>query len=307
VNPYAGTSRARPLIGLGAAVVLIISFFLPWLTWSGLVSVSLVTIASVSSGQGWLTLSLLIGGAILAAVGSGFRAAGSTTSNTASRRLVVCWITGFGLSLGGCALYLIDLSSYTSASYYGYSYSTGIGAGFGVWLGIAATVIGLIVGLVDMAAPGYAVGGTGYGASAANSWSAPPAPYQPQAPTSWQSPAPGQPGPPSGAWNTAGAGGRISYVEGGRPSSLVVNVGEQVMVGRDVDARIRLSDPRASRRHALVVWSGTGWSVRDLGATNPTRLLGASGTAQPVVGEIRIASGQLLIGDVLVTLFPAGS
>jgi pSer/pThr/pTyr-binding forkhead associated (FHA) protein len=86
-----------------------------------------------------------------------------------------------------------------------------------------------------------------------------------------------------------------------------VNVGEQVMVGRDVDARVRLSDPKVSRRHVMILWSGAGWSVRDLGATNPTRLLGASGTAQPVVGEIRIASGQLLVGDVLVTLFPAGS
>jgi hypothetical protein len=57
----------------------------------------------------------------------------------------------------------------------------------------------------------------------------------------------------------------------------------------------------------MVAWLGNGWSVRDLGATNPTRLLGASGTAQPIVGEVHIASGQLLVGDVLVTLFPAGA
>jgi hypothetical protein len=288
------------LVGLAAAVVLIISFFLPWLTWSGLVSVSLATIASVSSGQGWLTLSLLIGGAILAAIGSGFRVAGSTTGNAASRKLVVCWVAGFGLSLGGFALYLINLSNYTSVSYFGYSYSTGIGAGFGVWLGIAATVVGLIAGVADLATPRY-------GASTANSWMAPPASFQPPVATNWPGSSPAQPVAAAGAWGAAGAAGRVSYVEGGRPSSLVVNAGDQVMVGRDVDARIRLSDPRVSRRHVMILWSGAVWSVRDLGATNPTRLLDASGTAQPVVGEIRIASGQLLVGDVLVTLFPAGS
>jgi hypothetical protein len=170
--------------------------------------------------------------------------------------------------------------------------------GIGELVGIAAAVVGLVASIADVR-------------STPRPWTASPpaplAPYQPPAPTSWQGPVPAQSVAPTGARAAAGAVGRISYVESGRPSSLVVNAGDQVMVGRDVDARIRLLDPRVSRRHALVVWSGSGWSVRDLGATNPTRLLGASGTAQPVVGEMRIASGQLLVGDVLVTLFPAGS
>jgi len=79
------------------------------------------------------------------------------------------------------------------------------------------------------------------------------------------------------------------------------------MVGRDAQARIRLSDSHVSRRHAMVGWNGDTWIVRDLGATNATRLLAASGAAQAIQGEVRVRSGQLLIGEVLLTLFPAGS
>jgi hypothetical protein len=300
VNSYGGTANARPLIGLGAAGVLIVSFFLPWLTYLGQ-SVSLAEMAAKSSGGGWLTLLLLIGGAILAAVGAGLRASGSASVSGSRRALAICWVAGFGASLGGFALYLLDLSSYSSVSYFGYSYSTGLGAGFGVWLGLVAAVGGLIVGLVDMAAGRNESWGPAYGPSSAPPWSAPPAP------TGWQNPAAVQPAAPAGAWAAAGSVGRISYVESGRASSLVVAVGDQVMVGRDADARIRLTDPKVSRRHLMVAWAGNGWSVRDLGATNPTRLLGPSGTAQRVVGEMRVASGQLLVGDVLVTLFPVGA
>jgi hypothetical protein len=100
--------------------------------------------------------------------------------------------------------------------------------------------------------------------------------------------------------------GRITYVESGRSATLMVNPGDQILIGRDPSARVRLSDPKVSRRHALLQRSGADWLVRDLGATNPTRLLGPGGVPQSVQGEIRIQSGQLLIGDVLVTLFQTG-
>ena len=85
----------------------------------------------------------------------------------------------------------------------------------------------------------------------------------------------------------------------------MVNPGEQLLVGRDSAARIRLSDPKVSRQHAMISRSGNDWVVRDLGATNPTKFIGATGGAQTVQGEIRVPSGQLLIGEVLVTLYPA--
>ena len=60
----------------------------------------------------------------------------------------------------------------------------------------------------------------------------------------------------------------------------------------------------------MISRSGNDWVVRDMGATNPTRLIGAGGGAgggggQAIQGEVRVPSGQLLIGDVLVTLYPA--
>lgn len=114
---------------------------------------------------------------------------------------------------------------------------------------------------------------------------------------------------PAGAYGAAGAAaaGRLTYVESGRASTMTVNPGEQVLIGRDPGARIRLSDPRVSRQHAIVQRSGNDWVVRDLGATNPTRLLGAGGASQTIQGEIRVSTGQLLVGDVLVTLFPTGA
>jgi hypothetical protein len=56
----------------------------------------------------------------------------------------------------------------------------------------------------------------------------------------------------------------------------------------------------------MISRSGNDWVVRDLGATNSTRLIGAGGGGgQAIQGEVRVPSGQLLIGDVLVTLYPA--
>jgi TM2 domain-containing membrane protein YozV len=142
-----------------------------------------------------------------------------------------------------------------------------------------------------------------------------PSPYNPA--VAYAAPAPAQawasaptaaaPYPPAGAWGATGTSGRMTYVEAGRASTLMVNPGEQVLVGRDPNCRVRLADSRVSRQHALIQRSGNDWIVKDLGATNPTRLLGASGTAQTIQGEVRVPSGQLLIGDVLLTLFPAGA
>ena len=98
-----GRAVVRPLIGIAAAVVLIVCFFLPWLTRSAYASLSLNDMASKSSGQGGLTIFLLVGGAILAAAGSGLRAAGNA-GGSKSQSTTVTWVVGFGLSLAGFAV-----------------------------------------------------------------------------------------------------------------------------------------------------------------------------------------------------------
>jgi hypothetical protein len=283
VNAAGGTTNARPLFAIAAAAVLIGSFFLPWVTW-GSVSGSLASSFSreMSTGQGWLTYSLLVGGAVVAAIASVLRAGNGRTSGG----LALWTAAGFAASLGGFALFMVAWDNYAGAlTYSGYS------IGVGVWVAAVAAVAGLIVALVDRA-------GAVQDASTRQPWSAAPSP-QPGPAANWQSAGPTQAASP--------AAGRISYVDAGRPNSLVVSAGQQVMIGRGVTAGVRLSDPKVSREHATITFSGGSWLVRDLGATNPTRLLDASGSAQTVNGEIRITSGQLLIGEGLVTLFPAGS
>jgi FHA domain len=283
MNASGGSNSARPLLAIAAAAVLIGSFFLPWVTW-GSYSGSLASSFSreMSTGQGWLTYSLLVGGAVVAAIASVLRAGNGGTS----RGLAAWAAAGFAASLGGFALFMVAWDNYAGAlTYSGYS------IGVGVWIGAIAAVLGLIVAFADRA-------GARQGASVGQPWSAALSP-KPELVTNWPGAGPTQTASPTV--------GRISYVEGGRPLSLVLKPGQQVIIGRGATAGIRLSDAKVSREHALIAWSGSDWVVRDLKATNPTSLLGASGTAQPIMGEARMSSGQLLIGEVLVTLFPAGS
>jgi len=55
---------------------------------------------------------------------------------------------------------------------------------------------------------------------------------------------------------------------------LVLDAGVPVIVGRHGDCDLVVSDDRASRRHAEIVWSGSGYLVRDLGSTNGTYVNG---------------------------------
>jgi hypothetical protein len=97
---------------------------------------------------------------------------------------------------------------------------------------------------------------------------------------------------------------RMTYTEGGRQISVLVTPGRRLTIGRDPSAEIHLSDPRVSRRHATLERRDGKWFVTDLMATNSTRLLDANGEFQTIYGQVSIVSGQLLIGDVLVTLLP---
>jgi hypothetical protein len=108
--------------------------------------------------------------------------------------------------------------------------------------------------------------------------------------------------PASAATETAGSG-RVAVVDSGRSSTVMVTLGQTVIVGRDPGCGIRLTDPRVSRRHASIERVGGGWVVHDLATTNPSRLIESGGDAVDIGPGVRVTSGQLLVGDALVTLY----
>jgi hypothetical protein len=109
-----------------------------------------------------------------------------------------------------------------------------------------------------------------------------------------------------GEWPAGQPSAQLSVVEAGRAlPAVTVRAGEALIVGRDPGADVRLTDARVSRRHLKIERDTSGWLVRDLGATNPTRLLEPSGAVRDIRGEaIHLTAGQLLLGDALVTLYP---
>jgi hypothetical protein len=106
--------------------------------------------------------------------------------------------------------------------------------------------------------------------------------------------------------DVSGAPARLVVVESGHSlPAITLQPGESILVGRDPQARIRLTDTRASRRHLTIDREGAGWVVRDLGGTNGTRVVDSTGTTRELRGSvIRLTSGQLLVGDALLTLYP---
>jgi TM2 domain-containing membrane protein YozV len=103
--------------------------------------------------------------------------------------------------------------------------------------------------------------------------------------------------------NASGTG-RLVVAEGGRSTAHNVAPGQSLTVGRGADADVRLSDPRSSRHHLTVALTPSGWLLRDLGSTNPSRVLESSGNARDLRGETTISGGQVLVGDALITFFP---
>lgn len=88
----------------------------------------------------------------------------------------------------------------------------------------------------------------------------------------------------------------IREAPGGRaPGSIATAAGERVVLGEQVvtigrlpDCGIPLSDPNASRVHAEIRPSGTGWMVVDLGSTNGTRVNGDR------IGERLLRDGDVI-------------
>ena len=63
---------------------------------------------------------------------------------------------------------------------------------------------------------------------------------------------------------------------------------EPTVIGRLPECAVTLSDPGASRHHAEVAWTGTGFRVADLGSTNGTRVNGTE------VREHLLADGDVI-------------
>jgi pSer/pThr/pTyr-binding forkhead associated (FHA) protein len=100
------------------------------------------------------------------------------------------------------------------------------------------------------------------------------------------------------------APGSLVLVEAGRSTTLAVQPGQRLIVGRDAGANLVVSDPQVSPNHALIERSGPGWLVTSLDAANPVMLVDPTGRAQPIEVELGLRSGELLIGGCLVMLHP---
>jgi pSer/pThr/pTyr-binding forkhead associated (FHA) protein len=110
-----------------------------------------------------------------------------------------------------------------------------------------------------------------------------PPPSAPAPPPRATRPVP--PGPAGGA-----ALGRLVPCGGGPPLPLLQ---PRVVIGRDAACDIVLRSPAVSGRHCLLEWADGGWSVRDLGSKNGTRVDGVRCTEQ------RLAPGSTLWVGVL--------
>lgn len=78
---------------------------------------------------------------------------------------------------------------------------------------------------------------------------------------------------------------------------------QEVVVGRDPSADLRVDSPQVSRRHARLLRSGGGWLVEDLGSSNGTYING-----QPVTQATPLGRDDVLsLGSVVVDLGAAGN
>lgn len=75
------------------------------------------------------------------------------------------------------------------------------------------------------------------------------------------------------------------------PDGRVVELVSRHRIGRDPWSDLVVSEPGVSGAHALVHWDGAGWSVRDLGSTNGTRV---DGELVPVGLPVPLESGRCL-------------
>ncbi len=83
--------------------------------------------------------------------------------------------------------------------------------------------------------------------------------------------------------------------------------GERHIIGRSSSSDIRISDSRASRKHAVIERRGDGWHLEDLGSTNGTYMKGKRISASPFRpgDEFVIGNTSFLLASDSVTVRPA--
>ena len=305
--------RWTEIAEVGAAGLLIVAFFLPWFQGRG---------ADASQSSSWLYLlaksswlraleaDLITFGAAVALIA----AAAGLVNTRREFATALAAVAGAGFVAAAAGVIWTLVESQNVAFRWGV-WGVDIDRGLGLLLFLVAALVGAVLVAVGfVVGPAPVAGAASLPAQGGPEEATPAriARIEELVPASGAAVAPDMapPGIPEVALSAdvaSGAAGRITVVESGRSSTLSVGEGERVIVGRDLGADIRVTDAKVSRRHAMIEWSAGGWIVRDLAATNPTRFLDASGGAQILAGQIRIASGQLVMGDVLITLNPAGS
>jgi pSer/pThr/pTyr-binding forkhead associated (FHA) protein len=100
------------------------------------------------------------------------------------------------------------------------------------------------------------------------------------------------------------ARGTLVILANANSTTYTVDPGQHVVLGRDAASNIILDDASVSPSHALIARLGPGWLVSSLDADNPARILDATGRAQPIVKQLGLRSGELLVGGYRVRLYP---
>jgi pSer/pThr/pTyr-binding forkhead associated (FHA) protein len=85
------------------------------------------------------------------------------------------------------------------------------------------------------------------------------------------------------------------YPARGASRHFILRDGESRQAGRDPGANdFVLEDPRVSSRHARFEWTGSGWTLHDLGSKNGTFVAGQPAEGSPLADEDWISLGGLL-------------
>ena len=337
-----------PQLQVLAAVCLLATTFLPWITWglrfqqdAGLgVDYSLwrALLNDVAGDVGATWMYAVVGGTVMAAIGSAVEAVRRPTG-VGSRWLAA---GGFALAAVASGLGIVSALGQPTTSPNDPAGGAIFGPAIGLWTGLLLAGAGVALSVVHLrepANPAHApepfapspwgplpgVVPPGFHPALGPDWVdyiergevppgyVPPSYGPPIFPTpGYVAPAYTAPDRPDPNWpasefadfSTESTPGRLVVAEAGRSTSFIVKPGQRLLIGRDPDAQIRVSDPRVGARHATVERREDGWAVQDVDATRPTRLIDPWGTNRPVRGEIAVPAGQLVMGGVTVTLFP---
>jgi hypothetical protein len=270
------------VVQVAAGVAILVSLLLSWFDISiGYFDVgSSLSFVSIATAEGpWLLwLDLVLIGVALALITAVMNVARPDVARLASAAA----LAGFGLVALGAGYYLADGMAW--------DYSV-LSPGPGAFLCFLAAVIGGLAAAAHLANPRLGTtraAPTGYwGGSSA--WPAQTWPPQPLAPA------------------YEGSSAQIVVFEAGQSRMRSVQPGERLLVGRDPQAQVRLADPDVQPWHAVIERRADFWVVRDLQTVSPTLLIDAMGSTHPIVGEVTVEAGQLLIGGVLLTLYPGRS